>query len=195
MRGLMMDEPLMISSLLEHAAAAHGSAAIVARTPEGGVHRTTYGEALQRSKQLAQAMIALGMNQGDRVGSLAWNTHHHFELFYGISGTGAVLHTINPRLFDEHLVYIINHAEDRWICVDAATLPIAERLAPQLPGVRGWIYMSVDPEPPQSSLPGLMSYERLLAAQDGAYDWPSFDERQASVICYTSGPPASPRAW
>ena len=158
MRGLMMDEPLMISSLLEHAAAAHGSTEIVARTPEGGLHRTTYGAALRRSKQLAQAMIALGMKPGDRVGSLAWNTHHHFELFYGISGTGAVLHTINPRLFDEHLVYIVNHAEDRWICVDAATLPIAERLAPQLPGVQGWIYMSVDPDPPRSSLPVLMSY-------------------------------------
>jgi len=193
MRGLMMDEPLMISSLLEHAAAAHGSTEIVARTPEGGMHRTTYGAALRRSKQLAQAMIALGMKPGDRVGSLAWNTHHHFELFYGISGTGAVLHTINPRLFDEHLVYIVNHAEDRWICVDAATLPIAERLAPQLPGVQGWIYMSVDPDPPRSSLPGLMSYERLLAAQDGAYDWPSFDERQASVICYTSGTTGQPK--
>jgi acyl-CoA synthetase (AMP-forming)/AMP-acid ligase II len=194
MRGLMMDEPLMISSILEHSATVHATTEVVARTPEAGaIHRTTYGEAHRRTKRLAQALITLGMRPGDRVGSLAWNTHHHFELFYGVSGTGAVLHTINPRLFDEHLIYIVNHAEDRWICVDAATLAIAERIAPQLPGVRGWIYMSVDPELPKSSLPGLMSYERLLAAQDGNYDWPNFDERQASVLCYTSGTTGQPK--
>src|SRR5690348_11488034 len=100
MRGLMMDEPLMISSILEHSATIHATTEVVARTPEaGGIHRTTYGEAHRRAKRLAQALIALGMRPGDRVGSLAWNTHHHFELFYGVSGTGAVLHTINPRLF------------------------------------------------------------------------------------------------
>jgi acyl-CoA synthetase (AMP-forming)/AMP-acid ligase II len=194
MRGLMMDEPLMISSILEHSATIHATTEVVARTPEaGGIHRTTYGEAHRRAKRLAQALIALGMRPGDRVGSLAWNTHHHFELFYGVSGTGAVLHTINPRLFDEHLIYIINHAEDRWICVDAATLAIAERLAPKLPGVRGWVYMSVDSELPKSSLPGLMSYERLLSTQDGNYDWPTFDEHQASVLCYTSGTTGQPK--
>jgi fatty-acyl-CoA synthase len=187
MHGLMIDEPLLISSILEHSATVHAATEIVARTPAGGTHRTTCGEAHRRAKQLAQALTALGMRPGDRVGSLAWNTHHHFELFYGASGTGAILHTINPRLFDEHLVYIINHAEDRWICVDAATLANAERIAPQVPGVKGWIHMSVDPRSPKSFLPGLMSYERLLAAQDGNYDWPSFDERQASLPMTATG--------
>ena len=192
MQGLMMDAPLLVSSVLEHAARIHGSTEIVARTPEGGIHRTTYAEAHRRARQLAKAMLRLGVKPGDRVGSLAWNTHHHFELFYGVSGTGAVLHTINPRLFEEQLVYIVNHADDGWICVDAATLAIAEKIAPQAPRVKGWIYMSVDPGPPSSSLK-LLSYEKLIAAEDANYQWPEFDEREASVICYTSGTTGQPK--
>jgi fatty-acyl-CoA synthase len=192
MRGLMMDAPLLVTSIIEHAARIHGTTEVVARTPEGGIHSTTYGEVHSRAKRLAKALAALGVQPGDRVGSLAWNTHHHFELFYGVSGSGAILHTINPRLFDEQLAYIVNHAEDSWICLDAGTLPIAERLAPSVPGVKGWIYMSVDPEPPKSSLK-LLSYEKLLAAQDDDYVWPTFDERQASVICYTSGTTGQPK--
>ncbi|MBV8409797.1 MAG: long-chain fatty acid--CoA ligase [Alphaproteobacteria bacterium] len=192
MQGLMMDAPLMISSLLEHAARVHGPTAIVSRTIEGGIHRTTYAEAHSRAKRLAKALARLGVQPGDRVGSLAWNTHHHFELFYGVSGSGAVLHTINPRLFDEQLVYIANHAEDSWICLDGATLAIAERIAPQLTTVKGWIYMSVEPEPPASKLK-LLSYERLIAAEDDRYAWPLFDERQASTICYTSGTTGQPK--
>src|SRR5262249_4169402 len=159
---------------------------------EGGIHRTTYAEAHGRAKRLAKALARLGVRPGDRVGSLAWNTHHHFELFYGVSGSGAVLHTINPRLFDEQLAYIANHAQDSWICVAAATLPIAGRSAPQLKTVKGWIHMSVEPEPPASQLP-LLSYERLLAAEDEDYQWPQFDERQASTICYTSGTTGPPK--
>jgi len=193
MRGLMMDAPLLISSLIEHAARVHGSTGIVARTAEGGaLHRTTWSETCRRAKRLAKALARLGVRPGERVASLAWNTHHHLELFYGVSGRGVVLHTINPRLFDEHLVYIVNHAEDSWICVDAATLPIAERIAPRTPGVKGWIYMSADPEPPASSLK-LLSYERLLAAESDDYEWPVFDEKQASVICYTSGTTGQPK--
>lgn len=192
MQGLMMDAPLLVSSVIEHAARVHGSIEIAARTAEGGFHRTTYAEAHSRSKRLAKALGVLGVKPGDRVGSLAWNTHHHFELFYGVSGSGAVLHTINPRLFEEQLVYIVNHAGDSWICIDAATLSIAEKLAPRAPAVKGWIYMSVDAEPPASSLK-LLSYEKLLAAQDDDYEWPSFDERRASVICYTSGTTGQPK--
>jgi len=192
MQGLMMDVPLLVSSVLEHAARIHGTTEIVARTAEGGIHRTTYAEVHTRAKRLAKALARLGVKPGDRVASLAWNTHHHFELFYGVSGSGVVLHTINPRLFEEQLVYIVNHAEDSWICVDAATLAIAERLAPQTPGVKGWIYMSVEPEPPKSSLE-LLSYEKLLAAEDADYEWPQFDEKQASVICYTSGTTGPPK--
>ena len=134
MQGLMMDAPLLVSSVLEHAARVHGATGIVARTAEGGMHRTTYAEAHGRAKRLAKALARLGVQPGERVGSLAWNTHHHFELFYGVSGSGAVLHTINPRLFDEQLVYIANHAEDRWICLDAATL--ADRRAPRAAAAR-----------------------------------------------------------
>ncbi len=192
MHGLMMDAPLLVSSILEHAARVHGTTEIVSRTAEGGLHRATYAAAHRRSKQLAKALARLGVRPGDRVASLAWNTHHHFELFYGVSGSGAVLHTINPRLFDEQLVYIANHAEDSWICVDAATLSIAERIAPQLMTVKGWIYMSVEPTLPSSKLE-LLSYERLLAAETDDYAWPQFDERQASVICYTSGTTGQPK--
>ena len=192
MQGLMMDAPLLVSSVLEHAARVHGTTEIVARTPEGGIHRTTYAEAHTRAKRLARALAALGVQPGDRVGSLAWNTHHHFELFYGVSGSGAVLHTINPRLFDEQLVYIANHAEDSWICIDAATLAIAERIAPQLRTVKGWIYLTVEAALPQSPLK-LLSYEAMIATQDDDYAWPQFDERQASVICYTSGTTGQPK--
>jgi fatty-acyl-CoA synthase len=193
MRGLMMDAPLLVSSILEHAAEVHASTEIVARTPEGGLHRYTYADAHRRCRQLANALRTLGVSGGDRIGSLAWNTHHHFELFYGVSGSGAVLHTINPRLFEDQIVFIINHAEDKWICLDAGTLPIAERIAPRVPTVKGWIYMSVDSDPPSSSLPGLLSYERLLAAHQPDYDWPRLDERQASTICYTSGTTGVPK--
>jgi fatty-acyl-CoA synthase len=192
MHGLIMDVPLLVTSIIEHAARVHGDTPIVSRTAEGGIHRTTYAEAHGRAKRLAKALAALGVRPDDRIGSLAWNTHHHFELFYGVSGSGAVLHTINPRLFEEQLVYIVNHAEDSWIFVDAATLPIAEKLASRTPGVKGWIYMSVDPAPPKSSL-ALLSYETLLAAQDDDYAWPVLDERQASVICYTSGTTGQPK--
>ncbi|HEY4166285.1 MAG TPA: long-chain fatty acid--CoA ligase, partial [Reyranella sp.] len=192
MQGLMMDAPLLVSSVLEHAARVHGTTEIVARTPEGGLHRTTYAEAHARAKRLAKALAALGVQPGDRVAALAWNTHHHFELFYGVPGSSAVLHTINPRLFDEQLVYIANHAEDSWICVDAATLAIAERIAPQLKTVKGWIYMTVEATLPPSPLK-LLSYETLIATQDDDYAWPQFDERQASVICYTSGTTGQPK--
>ncbi|MGO8916023.1 MAG: long-chain fatty acid--CoA ligase [Stellaceae bacterium] len=193
MRGLMMDAPLLVSGIIEHAAAVHGSTEIVARTVEGDLHRYTYATARDRCKRLAKALLALGIGDGDRVGSLAWNTHHHFELFYGVSGMGAVLHTINPRLHDDTLVFIVNHAEDRWICVDAATLAIAERIAPRLPAVRGWIYMSAQAATPPTSLPHLLAYESLLAAQDGDHGWPLLDERRACTICYTSGTTGAPK--
>ena len=139
------------------------------------------------------ALLALGVQSGDRVGSLAWNTHHHFELFYGVSGTGAVLHTINPRLFEEQIAFIVNHAEDKWICFDDATLPVAQRIAPRLTTVEGWIYLGNGAEIPAGSPRPVLDYESLLAAQDTEYDWPQFDEFQASTICYTSGTTGVPK--
>ena len=132
MQGLIMDMPLMISAAMRHAADFHGKTEVVARTIEGDIHRYDYATAHARMQQLANALGRLGIQPGDRVGSLAWNTHRHFEMFYGVSGTGAVLHTINPRLFADQLVYIINHAEDRLLFVDAATLPVVEAIAPRL---------------------------------------------------------------
>jgi fatty-acyl-CoA synthase len=192
--GLIMDKPLMISSIIRHAARYHTHTAIVARTTEGGLFRYTYGEAYGRICQLAHAITRLGMQPGDRVGALAWNTHRQFEMFYGVSGTGAVLHTVNPRLFPEQLLYIINHAEDRLLFVDAMTLPIVEKIAPQLTTVQAFVMMADRAGmPAATSLPNLLCFEDLLAAEPAAYDWPDFDERSASTICYTSGTTGNPK--
>ena len=190
----MMADQLRVAGILEHAANWHGDTEIVSRRPEGGLHRYTYAAANHRSKQLAQALLELGIENGDRVGTLAWNTHRHFELYYGVAGIRAVCHTINPRLFPEQLVYIINHAEDRLLFFDLTFLPLVERLAPVCPTVEKWVLMA-GPEhlPAASELPGLCSYEDLLAAQAGNYAWPSFDENTACSLCYTSGTTDQPK--
>ena len=193
MRGLIMEMPLLISSFIEHAAATHGATEVVSRTIDGGLHRYTYADVQGRTKRLAKALLALGVQSGERVGSLAWNTHRHFELFYGVSGIGAVLHTINPRLFEDQIVFIVNHAEDKWICFDEATRPIAERIAPRLKTVEGWIYLGDGEVLPKTPLAPLRSYEELLAAQDPSFEWPRFDEYRASTICYTSGTTGQPK--
>ena len=189
-----MAEPLRVATILEHAAKWHADTEIVSRLPEGGIHRYTYAAANRRSKQLALALLKLGIETGDRVGTLAWNTHRHFELYYGVAGTGAVCHTINPRLFPEQLVYIINHAEDRLLFFDLTFLPLVERLAPVCPTVEKWVLMA-GPQylPAQSALPGLCSYEDLLGAETGDYDWPTFDENMACSLCYTSGTTDQPK--
>ena len=194
MQGLIMDMPLMISAAIRHAATFHGGTEVVARCIEGDIHRYTYAEAHARMQQLANALGRLGMKPGDRVGSLAWNTHRHFEMFYGVSGTGAVLHTINPRLFADQLVYIINHAEDRLLFVDAATLPIVEAIAPRLKTIEHYVMMCEPARmPAKTSLPKLLCYDELLAAESAHYDWPDFDERSASTLCYTSGTTGNPK--
>jgi fatty-acyl-CoA synthase len=184
----------MVSSLIEHAATYHGDTEIVARTIEGDVHRYTYGEAGSRTKRLAKALARLGIAPGDRVGSLAWNTHRHFEMFYGVSGSGAVLHTVNPRLFPEQLVYIINHAEDAYLFIDAATLPVVEQIAAKLGTIKGYVMMTDRAlMPAKSAIPNLMCYEDLLAGETEDYAWPVFDEKAASTICYTSGTTGNPK--
>src|SRR5579864_8649485 len=163
LEGLQMNTPLAVSSLIDHAAIFHPDAEVVARTIEGDVHRTNYGETGRRTKRLAKALLRQGVAPGDRIGSLAWNTHRHFEMFYGVSGMGAVLHTINPRLFPEQLVYIINHAEDRMLFVDAATLPVLEQIAPRLTTVRQWVMMAPRERMPAKSAVGdLLCYDELL---------------------------------
>jgi acyl-CoA synthetase (AMP-forming)/AMP-acid ligase II len=190
----MMADQLRVAGLLEHAAKWHSDTEIVSRLPEGGLHRYTYADAHRRSKQLANALLKLGIENGDRVGTLAWNTHRHFELYYGVAGIGAVCHTVNPRLFPEQLVYIINHAEDRLLFFDLTFLPLVERLAPVCPKVKKWVLMAPAAHLPATSvMPGLCSYEDLLAAESDTYEWPMFDENTACSLCYTSGTTDQPK--
>ena len=193
MLGLMMETPLLVSEILHYATTAHGKTQVVSRNVDGSIHRYTYTDAKKRSLKLSAALASLGVKFGDRVGSLAWNTHHHFELFYGVTGQGIVLHTVNPRLFEETLVKIISHAEDQWMFIDPATLSLAEALAPHLKTVKGWIYMDNGTELPKTSLQNVLSYEALLQAANDNHEWPSFDERTASIICYTSGTTGDPK--
>ena len=196
LRGLMMDQPLLISSLLDHAALNHGDTEIVSRTVEGHIHRYTYTDARKRAKQLAQALARLGVGMGERVGTLAWNGYRHFELYFGVSGMGSVIHTINPRLFPEQLVYIVNHAEDRYVFFDLTFAPLVEKLAPLCKAVKGWVAMTDRAHMPQAAnlnVPGLLCYEELIAAESGDYRWPSFDENTAAGLCYTSGTTGNPK--
>ena len=193
MLGLMQDRPLLISSLIDFAAQYHGDVEIVSRSVEGPIHRYTYVDANHRAKQLAQALKALGMELGDRVGTLAWNGYRHLECYYGVSGIGAVLHTINPRLFPEQIVYIANHAEDRVLLTELTFVPLLETIADQLTSVEAIVIMTDRAHMPETSLPNVHCYEDLLAAQDGALEWPTFDERTASSLCYTSGTTGNPK--
>ena len=193
MRGLMMDRPLLIGPLIQYAAEYHGDREIVTRTTEGPIHRYTYVEAEQRAKRLAKAMKRLGVGFGDRVGTIAWNNHRHFELYFAISGIGAVCHTINPRLFADQLRYIVNHAEDKLLFLDLTFLPIAEKMAAEWGTVRHYIVMTDREHMPQTSLPNALCYEDLLAGESADLAWPEFDENTASSLCYTSGTTGNPK--
>jgi 3-(methylthio)propionyl---CoA ligase len=194
MLGLMQDRPLLIQHIIEHAAINHGDTEIVSRTLEGGIHRYTYRDAQVRAKKMAEALIGLGIEPGDRIGTLAWNGYRHFELYYGISGMGAVCHTINPRLFAEQIVYIVNHAEDRLLFVDLNLLQVVEKLLPQFKTVRHVVAMTDRAHLPRDCrIPNLLVYEELLEDRPGTYEWPEFDERTASSLCYTSGTTGNPK--
>ncbi len=193
MHGLMQDIPLMISSLIRYAADYHGEREIISRSVEGPIHRYTYRECEARAKRLANLLSRLDIKRGDRIGTLAWNGYRHFELFYGVSGFGAVLHTINPRLFTEQITYIINHAEDRFLFVDTTFVELLEGIADQLPTVEGYIVLTDEAHMPATSLPNAQCYETLLAGESEDYAWPMFDERMASSLCYTSGTTGNPK--
>ena len=193
MQGLMMDVPLLISSLIKQADRYHGDTEIVSRLVEGGIHRYTYRDVNRRARQLARALTELGVKMGDRVGTVAWNGYRHLEAFYGISGMGAVMHTINPRLFPEQIAYIANHAEDSYVLFDLTFVPLIEKLAPACKSVRGWVLMTDKAHMPQTGIPNLLCYEDLVGAQTGDYEWPEFDERTASSLCYTSGTTGNPK--
>jgi len=189
MLGVMSERPLLVSAILDHAAAYHRDTEIVSRSVEGTIYRHTYAEAERRSKRLARALLQLGIKPGERIGTLAWNTFRHFELYYGISGIGAVCHTINPRLFDDQIVYIVNHASDRLLFVDTTFLPLVERLAPQFPKDCRFVLLSEA----ETSLPIVGRYDDLIADQSEEFDWPEFDERTAASLCYTSGTTGNPK--
>ncbi len=193
MNGQMMQLPLLISNLLVHAERHHGAREIVSRRVEGDIHRTTYRELAARSRRMAQALARLGVKPGDRVATLAWNGYRHLELYYAVSGMGAVLHTINPRLFPDQLAYIVNHAEDAYVFFDLTFAPLVEKLAPHCKGVRGWVAMTDAAHLPD--IPGVkpLCHEALLAAERGDYEWPRLDEWTASGLCYTSGTTGNPK--
>ena len=193
MQGLMQEIPLMISSLIRYAAEYHGDRQVVSRTVEGPIHRYGYAECERRARRVANVMAGLGIGHGDRVGTLAWNGYRHLELFYGVSGMGAVLHTVNPRLFTEQIVYIINHAEDRVLFVDLTFVELVERIADQLTTVEHVVVMTDEEHMPATARPNVACYESLLAGESEDYAWPLFDERAASSLCYTSGTTGNPK--
>jgi fatty-acyl-CoA synthase len=193
MRGRMMEMPLLISSLIDHAGSVFGDQEIVSRTVEGPVHRYDWAGARARSLQLAGALSARGIGAGDRLGTIAWNTHRHIEVYYGVSGMGAVCHTLNPRLHPKELAYILNHAEDRVVFLDATFLPLAEAIAEHVPSVEAWVVLTDADHMPETALAGAISFEALLAEHDGDHAWPSLDERAAASLCYTSGTTGSPK--
>ncbi len=187
--GLNMDRPLLLSGLVSYAARNHGSVPVVSRDSAGVDKRSNWSEIDERSQWFARSLAALGVGRGDRVATIAWNDHRHLECYYGIAGSGAVLHTVNPRLFDDQLAYIVNHAEDTVVCVDPQFVPMATRLRDQCPGVKHWIVLG----PTDAGLDGALAYDDLVAAHAGTFDWPELDEREAAALCYTSGTTGNPK--
>ena len=195
MLGLMQSQPLLISSLIEFAARNHADGEIVSRRVEGDIHRYTYKDLAARSRQLANKLDAMGLAQGDRVASLAWNGYRHMEMYFGVSGSGRVLHTVNPRLHPEQVAWIVNHAEDKVLCFDLTFLPIIQAVHAKCPQVQQWVVLcDADRLPADSGIPGLVSYESWIAGQSDQYRWPQFDENTASSMCYTSGTTGNPKA-
>ena len=191
MRGMMMDRPLLVSSLIDFAAEIYPTRELVSQTVEGGIHRYGYRDARRRIGRLANALVALGVKPGDRVATLAWNGYRHFELYYAISGIGAVCHTINPRLSPEQFVYIANHAADTILFYDTTFQPLVDKLRPAWKTIKLYVAMTDRGHMPAGA--GLLCYEDLLAEAGEAFTWPDFDERTASALCYTSGTTGEPK--
>jgi len=195
MLGLMQSQQLLISSLIEFAERHHGSAEVVSRRVEGDIHRYTYKDVAQRARKVANALDKLNLAFSDRVATLAWNGYRHLELYFGVSGTGRVLHTLNPRLHPDQIVWIANHAEDQVMCFDMTFLPIIKAVHSRCTTVKHWIALcDADALPADSGIPGLRSYEEWIGSQSSDYQWPVFDENSASSMCYTSGTTGNPKA-
>ena len=195
MLGLMQSQPLLISDLIVFAERHHGDADIVSRRVEGDIHRYTYKDSAQRARRVANALDALGLAFSDRVATLAWNGYRHFELYYGVSGSGRVLHTINPRLHPDQIAWIADHAEDQVLCFDLSFLPLVQAVHTRCSTIKHFVALcDADKLPVDSGIPNLVSYEAWIGAHSDVYDWPSFDENTASSMCYTSGTTGNPKA-
>ena len=194
MQGLMQQHSLLISSVIEFAGTYHSDTEIVSRRVEGDIHRTNYATVNRRAKQIANALDAMQVAQSSRVATLAWNGYRHFELYYGVSGSGRVLHTVNPRLHPDQMAWIVNHAEDEIMCFDMSFLPLIKAIAPKCPTVKHYIALcDADKLPVDSGIPNLLSYEAWIGPQSDQYKWPVFDENMASSLCYTSGTTGNPK--
>ncbi|GJJ01936.1 long-chain-fatty-acid--CoA ligase [Duganella rhizosphaerae] len=192
--GQMMNQPLLVSSILDFAARHYANSEIVSQRVEGDLHRYTFRDCQQRAKRLANALHGLGVRMGDRVATLAWNGYRHLEAYYGVSGSGAVLHTLNPRLHPDQLAYICNHAEDQYLMFDFCFLPLVEAFAPLCKGVKGFIlFGAADRMPAETKIPNLLCYEDLINSHSPDYEWPLFDENSACTLCYTSGTTGNPK--
>jgi fatty-acyl-CoA synthase len=195
MLGLMQDQPLLISNLIDFAERHHADVEIVSRRVEGDIHRYTYQDAAKRSRQVAHALDGMALQLSDRVATLAWNGYRHFELYYGVSGSGRVLHTINPRLHPDQIAWIANHAEDQVLCFDMSFLPLVQAVHSQCKTIRQYVALcDADKLPTDSGIPGLISYEAWIAPHPTTYRWPLLDENSASSMCYTSGTTGHPKA-
>jgi fatty-acyl-CoA synthase len=190
--GNMMPTDLLIPDLLEYAAAHHGDAEIISRRQEGDIHRYDYRTVLRRSKRLANALLSLGAQPGDRIATLAWNGYRHLECYYAISGIGAICHTVNPRLYSEQVEFIINHAEDSILLLEPDFIPLLESIAPQLSSIQAMVVMVDSEHMPDSTLP-LLNYEQLLSQHSDVYAWPRLRSDSAASLCYTSGTTGNPK--
>jgi fatty-acyl-CoA synthase len=193
MQGLMQDWPLLCHRIIDHAATNAGEQPVISRSIEGPMHTTNYAEIRRRALRVAQRLQCDGVRLGDRVATLAWNSWRHLESWYGILGIGAIYHTVNPRLFTDQIVWIINHAEDRVIMTDVTFLPLLEKIADRIPTIERTIVYCDSAHMPQTSLRNAVPYEDWLAEADGDFAWKSFDENTAAGMCYTSGTTGSPK--
>ena len=192
--GCMMDRPLLVSAILEHGASQFGDQHIVSRETHGPLHRYRFSDMARRARQLANALQKLGLRPGSVVGSIAWNNHRHLEAYYGVSGSGMVMHTCNPRLHAEQLAYIVNHADDEVVLFDTTFAPLIKAIAPACPQVRHWIALcDEDALPVIEGVPHLQAYESLIAGQSDTFAWPDLDEKSGAALCYTSGTTGNPK--
>jgi acyl-CoA synthetase (AMP-forming)/AMP-acid ligase II len=195
MFGLMQQQSLLISNLIDFADRHHGDGEVVSRRVEGDIHRYTWADVARRSRQVANSLDGLKLAQGERVATLAWNGYRHLELYFGVSGSGRVLHTLNPRLHPDQVVWIANHAEDQVLCFDMTFLPLVQAVHARCTTVKHWVALcDQDKLPSDTGIPNLTSYEALIGKQPSAYTWPELDENTASSMCYTSGTTGNPKA-